>query len=460
MRFEKSLHWSEGLFLQQHHFQYFQRFLQNRDRQDRELVLSYPWGFIDYEVDTEALENLRVTVKKVTAIFPEGEEVSMPGNAVIPPLDLKDLLADAHDPFMVYLALPLHSENDSNLAETPGEKRMYLPEEVSCCDDYTGRSEITMVEDRLNVRITTSLQDNADLDLLPLMRLIPQSNGISEIKVEIDRNYIPPYLLVSSCSVCMNRFRELISLMERRRDKILNDLQVMGYTPDMFTGAVGHSIMQLSILNECIGRFVSIAEHCALTPYEMYLQLCSLAGRLSAFQPLRKWENISRYEHENFAPQFNELILWIRAMLLADGDTIFLRLDFTPDRDNRHLSVELTDDNLNRADEFYLAVHCQGNAREIVDAVEKGDNLRLTGLKMADRRIRGVKLTEMRYPPRYFPALPDTVWFLLDRGEASSPFWRMIREDHTVILDWARSVFPDLEASLFITLSEHGDAAK
>jgi hypothetical protein len=36
----------------------------------------------------------------------------------------------------------------------------------------------------------------------------------------------------------------------------------------------------------------------------------------------------------------------------------------------------------------------------------------------------------------------------------------MIREDHTVILDWARSVFPDLEASLFITLSEHGDTAK
>ena len=63
MRFEKALHWSEGLFLQQHHFQYLQNFLLNRDRLTRDLLLAYPWGFIQVEVDSEALENLLVSVQ-------------------------------------------------------------------------------------------------------------------------------------------------------------------------------------------------------------------------------------------------------------------------------------------------------------------------------------------------------------------------------------------------------------
>lgn len=258
----------------------------------------------------------------------------------------------------------------------------------------------------------------------------------------------------------MNRFLELITLMEHRRDKILNDLQVMGYTPEMFSGTVAQSILQLSILNESLNCFQSYASHTSLTPNSVYLDLCSLAGRLSAFQPLRNWEKISRYKHDDCGPQFNELILWIRAMLLADGDTIFMHIDFAPDAENRYLMVTLSDEQINCADEYYLAVHCHGNAREIVNAVEKGNNFHITSLKLADKRVRGIKLSETRYPPRYFPALPDTVWFKVERGDASAHIWQMICEERTMILDYAKSVFPELEATLFITMSEHGDAAK
>ena len=460
MRFEKPLHWSEGLFLQQHHFQYFQHFLQTRDRQTRELLMTYPWGFLQVETDDEALENLRVAVTRAAAVFPGGAEIAMPGNAAILPLDLKDLLADVHDPFMVYLALPRRSDTDGNLAEDASEKRMYLAEEISCRDDYTGKSEITMVSDRLNVRITTSLQENNDLDLLPLMRLIPQRSGISELKVEMDRNYLPPYLLLGGCSSVMNRFRELVSLMERRRDKILNDLQVMGYTPEMFSGSAGQSVMQLVVLNEAISRFSSFADHGHFSPYFLYLELGSLAGKLSALQPLRNWETISRYRHEDSASQFDELFLWIRAMLLADGGDIFLQLDFMPDAEKRHLTLALTDEHIARADEFYLAVRCHGPAREIVNAVETGDNFRMTAPSMSERRIRGLKLIENRYPPRYFPALPDTMWFKIEKEEGTAHVWRSICEERGIVLDWAESVFPELEASLFITLAGRGDTAK
>ena len=56
MRFNKTLHWEEGLFLQQQHLQYLQHDLQNRIRASRSLEAPYSEGFIDLELDEEALD--------------------------------------------------------------------------------------------------------------------------------------------------------------------------------------------------------------------------------------------------------------------------------------------------------------------------------------------------------------------------------------------------------------------
>ena len=84
----------------------------------------------------------------------------------------------------------------------------------------------------------------------------------------------------------------------------------------------------------------------------------------------------------------------------------------------------------------------------------------MTAPSMSERRIRGLKLIENRYPPRYFPALPDTMWFKVEKEEGTAHVWRAICEERGIVLDWAESVFPELEASLFITLAGRGDTAK
>ena len=89
MRFDEMVHWSEGQFLQPHHLQRLQSSLEQLSRSQRELAMAFPCGFCDLELDTEALKSRRIVIRRFSAVLPDGQEVSMPGNCNVEPLTLE-----------------------------------------------------------------------------------------------------------------------------------------------------------------------------------------------------------------------------------------------------------------------------------------------------------------------------------------------------------------------------------
>ena len=57
----------------------------------------------------------------------------------------------------------------------------------------------------------------------------------------------------------------------------------------------------------------------------------------------------------------------------------------------------------------------------------------------------------MRYPPRFLPSLSNTLWFRLQLDETPRT-WREICEEKGIVIDYAGNMFPNLEASLFLTV--------
>ena len=110
MRFEEFLHWNDGLFLQPHHMQHLQRTAFLYGRKNRSFYMSYPSGLIDFEMDLEALASARVIVKRFSALMPDGTEISMPGNTVLPPLDLSGVIKEHPEELTLFLAVPLWSD--------------------------------------------------------------------------------------------------------------------------------------------------------------------------------------------------------------------------------------------------------------------------------------------------------------------------------------------------------------
>jgi predicted component of type VI protein secretion system len=62
-----------------------------------------------------------------------------------------------------------------------------------------------------------------------------------------------------------------------------------------------------------------------------------------------------------------------------------------------------------------------------------------------------MKLTGLRFPPRFLPVLEGTLWFRLDLDE-SAKVWRDMCEEKGMVIDYVPGLFPNLETSLFITV--------
>lgn len=453
MRFEEDIHWAEGLFLQPHHLQRMQRSEKLRRQCERQFYLPYTWGLVDFEYDPDALANHRIVIKRLCAIMPSGEEVSMPGNCVIPPLELAPHLKNADGEIIVCLALPRWSEHDANLAEEDEgtSRRQFAIHENTMRDENSGDNEITVACHRLNVRLTVNPRDNTDLEVLPLMRLHLLCQEASEPALEFDREYMPPFVVLSGDCPLQSRCAELGIQMRQRRNKILHDLTQGGVNTENLTCANLLAMLQLRSLNRATDRLETLLGAGRLTPFALYLELKMILGELSALQPLREYGAVGEYDHMDCAPQFAALFTAVRSLIMANGVSSYIRLEFADTADHRGRLLKLKDEHLLMADEYYLAVRCSGDSRRIVSSIESGDNFKIVNPRSSASRIRGVKLTEMRYPPRFLPALPDAVWFKLERSQ-SQRVWSQICDEHAMMLDWAGELFPKLEAALYITV--------
>ena len=57
MRFDEQIFWSDGLFIQPHHFQQLQKYGADALHKDREIFHAFPYGLLDYELNTGAAES-------------------------------------------------------------------------------------------------------------------------------------------------------------------------------------------------------------------------------------------------------------------------------------------------------------------------------------------------------------------------------------------------------------------
>ncbi len=451
MRFNKTLHWAEGLFLQQQHLQYLQQDYLDRIRASRNLDAPYSEGFIDLELDEEALDTNRISIKKVSAIFNSGLEISMPGNANVLSIDISSKLKDVKTAMMVYLAAPCFSEINGNVCSDgdTSEKRIYVTDSTKVRDQNTGESETLVAVNRINVKLLTDLDDTSEYELLPLVRILPHSESIGSSIAKIDTDFVPPFWMNSESWPIAPRLNELLILMRRRRDALLSNFSSSSFMPENMNGTVTHNMLQLMVLNKFIGIFSSTFMPGVSRIFDLFVSLKALHGELSALYPMRDISEIGNYEHYDCADGFNDLVIQIRSMLLSEGETSFIKLDFV--LDGRMFKAKLDDASLIQAEEYYVALTSESDSTEIAKAAEEGDKIRLIPPTLIDKRVRGAKLIEVRYPPKYFPSLVNTVWFKIEREE-STAIWNDIKNQQTIVFDWVQTMFPDLKINVYITL--------
>jgi type VI secretion system ImpJ/VasE family protein len=419
------------------------------------LASPYPWGLVDIEVDDDSLAAGRVVVKQFSAVLADGTALSMPGNCLLSPLELTETLKTNPNEITIYLALPHWSEFEANLVEEEGsvERRRFVPNKKQLRDENTGDNEIILMTRRLNARLTANPDDEKDARLMPVLKLNVLSHDKAERALEVNDKYFPPYILLSSRSTLYGILQGLLADIRRCRDKAVDILTSANFKNENFAGYNAYTVLRLKTLNVYEQRFSSLMSAGNVSPFDMYMELSTLLSELMAYDPINSIRGIRRYNHDDSAPAFQEIIKDIRSFILKEGSVDFLKLDFKPIDDGRYLHTPIKMDEILRTENAYLALKCSGQKDAVIKAIEEGDTFKLINPKSKQLRIRGIKLTEEPYPPRFLPVIANTLWFKLDLTE-STRVWREIADEGGMTVDFVSGVFPNLELSLYLTLGD------
>lgn len=450
MHFTEQVHWADGLFLQPHHFQILQRNLIESVRNERSFYLPYKYGLIDLDINRDALLSRRVVINSFSAIMPDGQELSMPGNCTLSPLNIDKPTSLTDNVLVVYLVLPSYSAQSGNLSTPSHPRGLYQLKENHVYDENSGDNEIVLITRRMNPYLEVQRERIANSSYIPLMRLNWISYQGQEPVLVLDEEYMPPFIMLSpKCQISL-LVNELLFLIKNYREHLLEGLENSNFESKPVQGSDLLKLMQLSILSEAHTQLTNTVMLYKITPFAIYNEIAVLLSKLQALDFNHQLPNIPTYNHDDALPQFKWLVEQIKTQLSADSQvSYFTRVDFILTKNPQILVAVLDDVELTQNSELYLMLKVTNPSEKLIKEVLVGDNLRVLDSSSIEMRMRGFKLVFQRFAPRQLPSVAGSMCFKIDIAETPE-FYTNVQKDRVLIIDRAIDIFENLQASLFV----------
>jgi type VI secretion system protein ImpJ len=304
------VHWSEGLFLQPHHFQAAERAwtetLQTSERWDHH----YGYGVRTLEISEDAIANYQFQVNVCHARMKDGTIVDIDPGQELDRLDLKEAFA-RESVVKVYLAVPKLKMGVTNVrTEGQSAKARYFEVPQSVQDESTGGNDQELLFRMLDLRLLLSTQDMAGYEILPLAQV--RRTAEQEAVPCLDTSYFPPMLAIDAWPPLGRDIVRAIYDIIGKKIEVLSE-QVLNRGITLVSQEPG-DLDRLFLLNELNSAYAVLkvmAFASGVHPFSAYVELCRLVGRLSLFSKERRCPEIPYYDHDNLATIFNRIKEWI-----------------------------------------------------------------------------------------------------------------------------------------------------
>ncbi len=458
MTIKGQIHWCEGLFLRPHHLQYMQNRILENFAKERRLYWYYPYGVLEMRISDDELENMRVSFDRLSVVMPSGLEVSVPDNAYLPSLDIKEAFASSSGPLTVSLGVPTWSLSQGNVIDKDIEqdwrvKRRYRLAQLERPDENTGDNPQSILVRQINARLLLDNDDRSDLEVLPLLRIV-HATGEDVGLPRRDPAYIPPCLVLSGSPVLRELIRDITNQVMASRKELVVQVSRGGFSIENIRGIQFEQILRLRTLNHfsaSLGSLIQVPN--GVTPFEIYMELRQLLAELAALRPDRDLFEIVEYAHDNPAIAFNEVSSRIRMLLKGVVKAKFLKVSFTMDQEQQILVAVLSDEALSLPNEYFIAIKTKRDPSELAKLVLDRDKFKLMPQSLANQRIFGVKLNRELYPPVELPAQVGLHYFRVMRSE-SARLWERIQQEKSIAVKWPGIESSDFEVTLYMTVPD------
>jgi type VI secretion system protein ImpJ len=322
----RAVHWFEGMFLSPQHLQAADRYTLRRLQETEEWYNTFAWGLRSVEIDQAALSNHIVDLQSCEARFPDGTHLSIPQDATVAPLQLREALSAAAAT-TVYLAVPPLRLGQVNADKDPSVHgpRFWTQEEE--CPDENGSEAVSIEFRRPRARLLLEQDDRSDSVTIPLARIVSSTQAAAP--PQIAPAFVPPLLVVDAWPWLKRQIIDLGRRMRGKIDALADQMVARKINFDSQVPGDAERILKLTVLNGIQTRLWTLASTAGLTPLSVYLDLCAFAGQVAIFRRDRRPPELPPYNHHDLGPCFLKTIQFIQIALVDEEELAFEKRYFS-----------------------------------------------------------------------------------------------------------------------------------
>jgi len=433
----RAVHWHEGMFLRPHHMQTAQRHGLYLANQSEKWDHHYNWGLRAFDLDKDALSNHRLVIRALQARFRDGTLVSIPEDATLPALDLKQLMTTENS-LTVNLAVPmlrLGKANASTDGTAEGGSRFVL-ESQNLEDENTGVNPQAIQVRLLNLKLLMSNQDTTGYETIPIVRI--EKSQQAEALPELDLTYFPPAVACDAWQPLMNEILQAVyDRIGKKIELLAGQVVSRGITFDSQAQGDPLIFAQLRELNEAYAMLGVLSFAQGVHPLTAYVELCRIVGQLSVFGATRRPPDLPRYDHDDLGNCFYTVKKHIDALLNIVVEPTYKERAFIGAA--LRMQVSLEPSWLESVWQMFVGVQSPLIAEECNRLSTKPGQLdmKIGSSDRVDDIFRlgqaGLKFTYNPRPPRALPSLPGLIYFQVSR-ESQQEEWQNVQKSLTLAI--------------------------
>jgi len=456
---KRSIFWHQGLFLQPHHFQQHDLYIQDLHKPFRKFLTPFFWGIAGMEASRGALENLSFDVLKGEFVFQDGTYVVFPGNAVLAKRSFKNTWVEEDKRFTVYLGLKKLDEAGSNVTELASLDKIsevstrYVtlaePEQIDDLYENGPPGQVKKLHLVLKLFWESEKEMVGDYLLLPLAQL--ERDG--EV-IRFAPGFAPPAITIQSSDV-------LIQIVKNIRDQIgsrsrqLNEYKAQrGIHTSDFGARDMVFMLALRSLNRYVPLLFHLTEPACTHPWLAFGLLRQLIGELSSFSStvnvLGELDDgqalLGAYNHDDLGKCFLAAQSLISQLLdeITAGPEYIIKLVF----DGTYYIADLLPTYFTEGNRYYLVVETEEEPQQVLDALQSIAKLgsRESLPLLIARALPGVALEHLAIPPQELPRRAHCLYFQINHHGDQ---WGNVVKGNNMALYWDNAP-DDFKAELMV----------
>ncbi|WP_040605215.1 type VI secretion system baseplate subunit TssK [Sagittula stellata] len=430
--------WKEGLFLQPHHLQQADRYMEHLLRVRTAQITPYPWGVSNLVFDRDLAQQGRIGLRSIVGIFPDGLPFDAPNATPLP--TAVPVPEEEASGLGIWLTLPDIEVNAQDVAAASADNatRYLLGSETVVDNSSSARSEqpIEIATPRLELSLRNTPKPGHQN--IYIGRIADMRDGV----VTLDETVPPTGMILAVHSAYEGYLSRVIGWMEAK----LSMLARYASDPSSGGGMQATDYLMLMVINRELPILRHLRGQGAVHPERLYEKLVSLAGELTTFdQADRKAKDYGGYRHDSPKESFTPIVYDIQSLLAQEVGRA-IRLPLEEVRANSYLA-KVNDRHLFANAAFVVEV---SSGLPLTQVQQQFPQLCKVGPSTAMRQIinanlPGIGLVHMPNPPRQIRVIASNVYFLLDK---STDLWREFSSAPAVGMHFAGN-WPDLKLELW-----------